>query len=361
MSDTSADTRFKLSESWLARIQDGTLAIIGSNGRGISTDDLIRITSVLDVLAEPRPLEEMMHKVSLCIDDDARPLVDAFLEAHILVSDRAVEENNSSVLTSPVAALMAELDSALIDGELFTQNNSKQKMAVGILAAAALLAQRRKAFDIHRETCVKTFLVRAEEGPRPLRINIGAGQSRVPGWLTVDISPDAEVAFDVTLPWPLPDRCVETLYVSHILEHFELETAVQVLTQARRVLTDTGMIRVVVPDARAWLRAYVQNDDAFFRAVHETWTEWPQGVNTLDLVMGYLGGGAGAVRPFAHRAAYDFEKLKSMLTTIGFSSIRQSKFTAVPCDEAGCIDFSISLARQSSEPDRYALFVDASK
>lgn len=361
MNDTRADTLFKLSESWMARIHDGVIDVVGRTGQGISTDDLARIAKVMDRLSESRPLSETIHEISMCIEDDARMLVDAFVDAEILVPDCTVQENTDSVLVSPVTALLAELDSALIDAEMFSQNNSRQKMAVGILAAAALLAQHRNVFDVHRQTCVETFRERVAESPRPLRINIGAGQRRIPGWLTVDISPDAEIAFDVTLPWPLPDCCVETLYVSHVLEHFELETTVRVLIEARRVLTDTGMIRIVVPDARAWLRAYVENDDAFFRAVHETWTQWPQEANRLDLIMSYLGGGGGAVRPFVHRAAYDFEKLESVLTTVGFSSIRQSKFTDVPCDEDGSIDFSTSLAHQSSEPDRYALFVNALK
>lgn len=361
MSNTSTDTLFKLSDSWVTRIQDGALAIVGSGGKGISTDDLTRIIQVLDVLSDPRPLTETTHKVSICIEDDAQALVDTFVDAHILVPESTAPETNTSLLESPVAALLAELDGVLIDGEMFSEKNSTQKMALAILAAATLLAQHRKAFNVHRAACATSFRTRAEEIPRPLRINIGAGSSRTTGWLTVDISPDADIVFDVTRPWPLPDNCVNMLYVSHVLEHFELDTAVQVLTEAHRVLAETGVIRIVVPNAQAWLRAYVENDDAFFQSVHETWTNWPQDASRLDLVMSYLGGGAGAGRPFAHRVAYDFEKLEHILAEIGYCSIEQSKFGGLDGDDDACVDFTISLARQSPDPDRYALFVTARK
>jgi SAM-dependent methyltransferase len=80
-----------------------------------------------------------------------------------------------------------------------------------------------------------------------LKLNLGCGYSRYPGWTGVDISPDAEpqVLSDVR-SLPFEDESADEVYASHVLEHFSYDEPV--LEEWWRVLKPGGRITVIVPD-----------------------------------------------------------------------------------------------------------------
>lgn len=56
---------------------------------------------------------------------------------------------------------------------------------------------------------------------------------------------------------PFPDASFDTVYHSHLLEHFTADQAKSFLNQCFRVLKPEGIIRVVVPDLEQITRAYL--------------------------------------------------------------------------------------------------------
>ena len=61
---------------------------------------------------------------------------------------------------------------------------------------------------------------------------------------------------------PLPDKSVKVLYSSHMFEHLAPDEAVKFLNEARRVLSDDGVIRIVIPDLEKAIATYNENKDA---------------------------------------------------------------------------------------------------
>lgn len=102
-----------------------------------------------------------------------------------------------------------------------------------------------------------------------MRINLGAGPDRKPGWVNVDDGTDdewwqeqgyADIAGEVvnsdalTYLRSLDDASADEIYAGHLLEHFERTDGLELLQECRRVLKQGGKIGIVVPDTDAVLR-----------------------------------------------------------------------------------------------------------
>lgn len=82
----------------------------------------------------------------------------------------------------------------------------------------------------------------------PLRLHIGAGSVRLPGWLNVDLQalPGVDIVADVTQG--LLFRDVEAIYAEHFLEHLRLDHAVNFLADSWRALGPAGVLRLSTPN-----------------------------------------------------------------------------------------------------------------
>ena len=117
--------------------------------------------------------------------------------------------------------------------------------------ARALLApvERRKAGRLLAEA-------------RPLRLHLGAGTHRPPGWVNVDVlgmAPD--LAWDLRRRLPFPDGAAEAVFLEHVLEHFTLAAGLDLLDECRRVVRPGGIVRVGVPDFGRYLESYAGDGD----------------------------------------------------------------------------------------------------
>ena len=136
-----------------------------------------------------------------------------------------------------------------------------------------------------------------------LRVNIGCGMAPTLGWKNLDNSPSIRlsafpifagflhkarlinqaqmdlihfcqdhkiVCADATRRIPLPDRSVEVLYSSHMIEHLDRSEARRFLEEAKRVLVPGGIIRLAVPDIERQVKKYAETGDAdgFVEATH---------------------------------------------------------------------------------------------
>lgn len=78
-----------------------------------------------------------------------------------------------------------------------------------------------------------------------MRLNLGALDHHVPGFLNVDIAPPADIIADLRNPWPWEDSTVDAIYAHDVFEH--LPNIVHTMNEACRVLKPGGVLDLAVP------------------------------------------------------------------------------------------------------------------
>ena len=181
----------------------------------------------------------------------------------------------------------------------------------------------------------------------PVRVNLGSGPMvRTRGWLNVDASAHLLVRWlpepllrrllrstEVGPSWsgalrrerfvfhdlrygiPLPDGCAEAIYASHVLEHLPTASARLLLLECRRVVTSSGVVRVVVPTVD-------EDDDPF-----------AEGSRYLH----------------THMSRWDPGSLRRALSDAGFATVAQVGYRVGRCPELESLD---------NRPDR-SLYMEA--
>lgn len=88
-----------------------------------------------------------------------------------------------------------------------------------------------------------------------MKLNLGCGARKRPGWHNVDIEaacePDEVVDLERT-PWPWPDDSVDEVLMSHVLEHLGAATSVflNIMRELHRVCRQGAIVHVHVPHPR---------------------------------------------------------------------------------------------------------------
>ncbi|HUQ24214.1 MAG TPA: hypothetical protein VM140_00990 [Burkholderiales bacterium] len=88
-----------------------------------------------------------------------------------------------------------------------------------------------------------------------MKLNLGCGNRKIPGWVNVDHSaacqPDQVVELE-SFPWPWPDGSVEEVLLNHSLEHMGETTAgyIGIIKELWRVCRAGASITIVVPHPR---------------------------------------------------------------------------------------------------------------
>lgn len=137
----------------------------------------------------------------------------------------------------------------------------------------------------------------------PVKLHLGCGNVRLPGFTGVDIRPLPGVTVcPVDRLDPFLDNTADLIYASHVLEHFRRRDTQRVLREWYRVLKVGGTLRLSVPDFDACVEAY-------------------DGKN-LALLLGHLVGGQEYPENI-HYMIFDFAYLSALLSEVGFRCIRR--------------------------------------
>jgi predicted SAM-dependent methyltransferase len=153
--------------------------------------------------------------------------------------------------------------------------------------------------------------------PSPVKVNIGAGATRLDGWVNTDIMWRAEAYLDLLRPWPTSGG-VDYVYGDNVIEHFTLRQGRVVLAHARRAMADGATIRLATPDVERTARAYLDDPDLAaehlerHRRVGYT-ADYP--VDLLRLMFTACGHAAGFL--------YDEQVLTAELVAAGFGEVRR--------------------------------------
>lgn len=111
-----------------------------------------------------------------------------------------------------------------------------------------------------------------------IKLDIGVGTIKLPGWIGIDISPlpGVDIVHDLLdFPWPIADESVLEARCLHVLEHIpttcmccrkQKDPLFSVFDEIYRVLVPGGMIMIETPHASS-LRAW--QDPTHRRAISE--------------------------------------------------------------------------------------------
>lgn len=81
-----------------------------------------------------------------------------------------------------------------------------------------------------------------------LKVNLGAADRRLDGFLSVDICEPADIIADLTKPWPWEESSVDEVVAMDIFEH--LPSKRETMNELYRVLKPGGIAVVEVPTVR---------------------------------------------------------------------------------------------------------------
>lgn len=153
---------------------------------------------------------------------------------------------------------------------------------------------------------------------KPLQLHLGSSQNLMPGWVNVDLVGDGvDLPWNLARPLPFRDATVEAIFHEHLLEHFDLSSALRLCGECYRLLKPKGTLRIAVPDAQDYVQRYRRGDLA---PAHEPSVARPTALLAAQEVFFRFG----------HRSAYDYETLRLLLSTAGFREIRRSSFREGP-------------------------------
>lgn len=187
-------------------------------------------------------------------------------------------------------------------------------------------------------------------GQTGLSLNIGSGGMGKPGWVNVDAieHPDTTFTQDLRAPIPLADGQARRVFAEHVLEHLTFEEELPfTLSEVYRVLEPGGVLRVIVPDARRFIEAYLSGDNARWRELGWDIESLPSDIYTPMHVVNHTFHQGGE-----HMFGYDFETLAWVLRRAGFSEVVHQSFGQ---------SLDPDLAIDQPDHRRYSLYVDARK
>jgi predicted SAM-dependent methyltransferase len=178
-----------------------------------------------------------------------------------------------------------------------------------------------------------------------MRLNLGCGSHIAEGWTNVDNALGARLAklpffrvlnrriglvrldwderiviHDLRTQFPWNDETVDAIYSSHTLEHLTRSEGRHFLRECHRVLKDSGVIRIVVPDLAHFVATYTSGKrraDDF--------------VEDLGVLPTREKGVRGLLAPFIqfpHRCMYDAPTLLAIFELMDFDAMEMEPFSS---------------------------------
>ncbi len=154
----------------------------------------------------------------------------------------------------------------------------------------------------------------------PVDLDIGAGDTHRPGWVTLDITEGCDLFWDLRRGLPFPDNSVRRVYSSHLFEHMDYNAGQDLFKEVRRVLLPQGEVSVCVPNARLYIDAYLGISE--LGADHDFWEPALSSKAGIALVnyIAYMGG--------EHKCLFDIDSLLERLQLAGFVDVQKRSFDA---------------------------------
>jgi len=149
----------------------------------------------------------------------------------------------------------------------------------------------------------------------PVKLNIGCGGRKLPGYIGVDAVAERTAADIVATAEniPLPDECAEEIIALHLWEHFYKWQCDDVIKEWRRLLKPGGMLVLELPNLIKCCQNVI--DGKFVAGKHP---------DQLGM-WGLYGDPRDNDSFMAHRWAWSPQYLTEFLKAKGFIKIRETK------------------------------------
>ena len=146
-------------------------------------------------------------------------------------------------------------------------------------------------------------------------LHLGCGPKYLPGFVNIDGNPfhKIDLWLDVRNGLPFRSNSVDSIYCTHMIEHFYPDELNSLLRECWRVLKEAGGIRLIVPNLESAIAAYRRNESPWFGGA------FPRHFESL--------GGRFSNFIFCdgqHRTAFDFSYLNEVLRAAGFHEVERS-------------------------------------
>lgn len=150
---------------------------------------------------------------------------------------------------------------------------------------------------------------------KPLHLHLGCGPKYLEGFVNIDANPQhkLDLWLDVRCGLPYASNSVDSIYSTHMIEHFYPDELQQLLRECARVLKPEGGLRLVVPNLKNAIIAYQQERHKWF------YDDFPRHFDSL--------GGRFSNFVFCdgqHRTAFDFHYLNEVLRAAGFPQVEEA-------------------------------------
>lgn len=124
-------------------------------------------------------------------------------------------------------------------------------------------------------TAAKMEKLRAKHAGDKIRLNLGCGDERIPGFLNCDLYEEkADMRFDAKA-LPFPDNTVDEIRAYHLIEHFTFQTAFVVLKEWLRALKPGGILVMETPDFLNTCKKFVEVDEQTRIILYGHFFAWP--------------------------------------------------------------------------------------
>jgi predicted SAM-dependent methyltransferase len=149
------------------------------------------------------------------------------------------------------------------------------------------------------------------------RLQIGAGELNMSGFLNTDIEPSEGQAFlDATQPFPLPDHSFRLVFSEQVIEHVTYEQGVGMMRESFRVLEHGGKARVVTPNLLRFAELLQSDNQDYIRAKLDFHFWKPTADDNCWIVNMEM-------RSWGHQFIYTPKMLRAVFESVGFTNIRQ--------------------------------------
>jgi predicted SAM-dependent methyltransferase len=137
-----------------------------------------------------------------------------------------------------------------------------------------------------------------------IKLHLGCGWRNFgPDWIHIDGGDYSHLQFNDITKLPFNDGIVDVIYASHVIEYFDRTEIKTVLQEWYRVLRPGGTLRLAVPDFLKLMWLYQDTKD-LSKILGPLFGQMPMGNETIY-----------------HKTVYDFNSLKELLESLGFSNI----------------------------------------
>ena len=158
-----------------------------------------------------------------------------------------------------------------------------------------------------------------------LLVNIGCGPYGLDkGWINLDLYPIKNVYLrsDCRKKLPLSPNSCSGIHVEMFLEHLDpIDELPFFLTSCYHALQQNGILRIIVPDAEKFIRAYVSDDWNDINKISYGMEDWSKIFSSKMEALNHV-----FLQGYEHYGGWDKDRLFKVLNKSGFTSISFVEF-----------------------------------